>query len=191
MTTLFALFPCRWERFAESAGLAAALGWRWTSLLEKHAMEKALFLSSPLNEEPGAYPATWRRFIRVGNSLPEEVANLFELAYEKEYDRVIFAETLCAVLSEEVLAEFLKSAADHDLCVLPAGDGSVLMLSMSLHLFPDWDFFRLHASGSVVEILSECHERNLSYRLMDGLELDESNENLKKLLQNTKKPERH
>jgi hypothetical protein len=190
VTSLFALFPFRWEANPAAAGSEQKLGWRWTALLSKYPeLEKALFSANLLQEEPGAYPATWRRFIRVGTSLPEEVANLFELCHEKGYEQVIFADTICAALSEERLDAFLQAAARCDIALMPAGDGSVLMMSMPMHLFPEWEFFRFHASGSVVEILSECHTRNLSYELSDGLNLMETEKVLAALLEKTKKPE--
>ena len=190
LTTLFALFPFRWEKSPDAAGNELKLGWRWTALLSKYPeLEKALFSASLSQEEPGAYPATWRRFIRVGTSLPEEVANLFELCHEKGYEQVIFAETICAALTEERLDAFLQAAGRCDIALMPAGDGSVLMLSMPMHLFPEWEFFRFHAAGSVVEILSECHSRNLSYELAEGLDLQAANKELSALLEKTKKPE--
>ena len=192
VTSLFALFPFRWEASPAAVGSELKLGWRWTALLAKYPdLEKALFSASLSQEEPGAYPATWRRFIRVGSSLPEEVANLFELCHEKGYEQVIFADTICAALSEERLDAFLQAAGRCDIALMPAGDGSVLMLSMPMHLFPEWEFFRFHAAGSVVEILSECHSRNLTYELSDGLDLKEAEKALAALLEKTKKPEIH
>jgi hypothetical protein len=190
LITLFALFPCRWEDSPESEGLGLRLGWRWTALLQaEKSMEKALFLSAIGEEEPGAFPLTWRRFIRVGSSLPEQVANLFELCYEKGYERVIFAETISAGISDAQMAVFLAAANDCELAVLPAEDGSVLMASMQMHIFAAWSFFRFHASAAVVEMLSECHDKNISYRLLEPVDSSIILQDLRALLENTRKPE--
>lgn len=190
LTTLFALFPCRWENLSEAEGLELRLGWRWTTLLQGFkSFEKAIFFSSLTDEEPGAYPATWRRFIRVGSSLPEQVANLFELCYEKGYEQVIFSETLCASIPEAALEEFLSAAGTCEMVLLPAEDGSLLMVSMQMHLFPEWNFFRFHAPGAVVEMLSECHDKQITYRLFDSRNSENAGKDLKKLLQHIQKPE--
>jgi hypothetical protein len=190
LTTLFALFPCRWENLPQAEGMELRLGWRWTALLEnQQSLEKALFFPSLADEEPGAFPAIWRRFIRVGASLPEQVANLFELCYEKGYEQLIFSETLAAGVPEELMKEFLAAADSYEMVLLPAEDGSLLMVSMQMHIFPEWAFFRFHAPGAVVEMLSECHDKKLTYRLLEPVDSEKVSQRLRSLLEKTTKPE--
>ena len=182
MSTLFTLFPGRWNSQPESEGSEKQLGLYWSGLLEPYpGVEKAVFLDSLLPAGPDAYPAAWRRFIRVGNSIPEQIANLFELCFEKGYEKVVFAETICAALSPESLRKFTEAISDKEMVFLPADDGSVLMASMDLHLYSGWDFYRFYEPGSIVEILSDCHEKGITYSVMDPLDLAESAKILSRL----------
>ena len=172
LSTLLALFPQRWDSIPESTGTQNRLGKHWSTLLEAHStLEKAVFLDSLLPSEPDGFPAAWRRFIRVGSSLSEQTANVFELCFEKGYERVVFAETICAALPEENLNSFLTAMEEYEMVLLPAGDGSVLMAAMQLQRYSDWDFYRFHEAGSIVEMLSDCHDKGIKYKVMEPLDL--------------------
>ena len=111
-TTLFALFPERWNQFSKKfeTGAADYIGKRWSSILNPYPqMEKAVFLDSLMPSEPDGFPAAYRRFIKVGMHPSDQVANLFELCFEKGYEKVIFAETICAALPDDFPAQFLDA----------------------------------------------------------------------------------
>ena len=189
MSILFALFPGHLKDKAELQGSSQQTGGLWSDLLEPYAgTEKAVFLDSLIAGGPDGYAAVWRRFIRVGNGFSEQVANLFELCFEKEYQTVVFADTICAALPPERLKQFFDSIQEKDIVVLPATDGSVLMLSMQLHLYSSWYFFRFYEPAAIVEILSDCHDKEITYAVMESLDLSSVELSLNELLQ--KKPSR-
>ena len=189
MSTLFALFPGHLKDKGESQGSIQQTGVLWSELLEPYSgTEKAVFLESMVAGGPDGYAAVWRRFIRVGSGLSEQVANLFELCFEKEYQTVVFADTICAALPPERLKQFFDSIQEKDIVILPATDGSVLMLSMQLHLYSSWNFFRFYEPAAIVEILSDCHEKELTYAVMEALDLSSAENSLKEML--LKKPTR-
>jgi hypothetical protein len=189
MSILFALFPGHQHEKAESQGISLQPGALWSDLLEPYSgTEKAVFLDSLMAGGQDGYPAIWRRFIRVGSSLPEQVANLFELCFEKEYQTVVFADTICAALPPERLKLFFDSVQEKDIVILPATDGSVLMLSMQLHLYASWDYFRFYEPAAIVEILSECHEKEITYAVMETLDPASAEKTVKEIL--LKKPSR-
>ena len=65
-------------------------------------------------------------------------------------------------------------------------DGSELMLSMQLHLYSSWDFFRFYEPAAIVEILSDCHEKEITYAVMEALDPASAQNTVKEILQ--KKP---
>jgi hypothetical protein len=179
-TTLFALFPERWNQFSKKfeTGAADYIGKRWASILNPYPqVEKAVFLDSLMPSEPDGFPAAYRRFIKVGMHPSEQVANLFELCFEKGYEKVIFAETICAALPDDFPAQFLEALENHDMVFLPAGDGSVLMAGMKIKEFRNWEFFQFHEAVAIVEILSICNENQLTYKLFEPYDIP-SAENL-------------
>lgn len=172
MSTLFALFPHHWNQLPEEDRKGIPAGECWSQQLNSFPdVEKALFLDSLLETEPEGYPSEWRRFIRVGNSLTEQVANLFELCFEKGYERVVFADTICAALPAGKMKQFMEATEEREMVLLPSADGSVLMAAMQMHLFSDWDYFRFYESGSIVEIISECHDKKIDYAVLEVQDL--------------------
>ena len=172
LSTLFVLFPRLTEVLEELAGKEIQTGSRWARLLEPHRdLEKAVFLDSLLPNATDAFPAHWRRFIRLGGSATEQVANAFELCFEKGYEQVIFADTLCAALTEDQVNSFIQMAAQKDLVLLPSSEGSVLVAAMHMKHFGNWDFFRFYEEGSIVEMLSDCHEKEMTYHVCEALNL--------------------
>jgi hypothetical protein len=183
VSTLFALFPWHWSGLPDAEKNIIPAGDCWSVQLSPYPeIEKAVFLDSLVSAEEDGFPATWRRFIRVGHSLSEQVANLFELCFEKGYGKVVFADTICAAIPPAELEKFLKATETKEMVLLPASDGSVLMAAMQLDRFSDWDFFRFYEPGSIVEVLSDCHEREIEYAVMEAFDLSSASQNLKELM---------
>jgi hypothetical protein len=183
VSTLFALFPRHWNELPEAEKNSIPAGDYWSVQLSPYPeIEKAVFLDSLFSSQEDGFPAAWRRFIRVGQSISEQLANLFELCFEKGYGQVVFADTICAAIPPSDLKKFLEATETKEMVLLPASDGSVLMAAMQLDRFSDWDFFRFYEPGSIVEVLSDCHEREIEYAVMEAYDLSSASQNLKELL---------
>jgi hypothetical protein len=187
MKTLIALFSNTWDTLIQNegfvdtesgSGCARFLATRWENIFSDiHETEVAIFHPSMANA--GDYfPSHYRRFIQVGHFLEDRIRNVFELCFEKGYQKVIFVDSAAAFASKEKFQNWVNHLDSHDLVFVPSETGAVYIAGMNLNVFPIWDSFQFYQDESVVEMLSDCIRHNVSYSLEPVIQWKESMDQL-------------
>jgi len=179
MRPLIALFSNNWDYFIKNeysnqpdliSRSSKYVAHKWAQILEPiSTAEIALFQESLLDTQDN-YPGTYRRFIHVGSSLEDRIRNLFELCFEKGYTKVLFVETFAAHLSTKSMTNALRALDENDLVFTPTETGTVCMMGMNLEIFPIWSSYDFNTKDCIVEMLTECLEKNISYSIRSVLD---------------------
>ncbi len=183
MKTLIALFSNTWDTLIQnegfvdtesSSGCARFLATRWENLLSDiQETEVAVFHPSMANA--GDYfPSHYRRFIQVGHLLEDRIRNIFELCFEKGYQKVLFVDSAAAFVSGKKIKTYVNHLDSNDLVFVPSETGTVYIAGMNLNVFPVWDSYQFYQNESVVELLSDSIRHNVSYSLEPVIQWKES-----------------
>jgi hypothetical protein len=191
---LLALFSGSWANFlndleefsgeenAKKKSVYRILGNQWEEILKPIPdMETALFQTGLIGIKD-EFPAHYRRFIQVGQSSSERLHNLFELAFEKGYNQVIFVEEYAANTSTESIQEIWNLLQKNDMVFGPNQDGSIYLWGMNKKHFWAWQNFSFQAPESIVEQLSLCHESNVTYKVIPSFDRAEAERKFKNAL---------
>jgi hypothetical protein len=181
MTKLIALFSNDWINFIASEGQRDSeferkandiLSTFWDKALKSNVdAEVAVFLPSLL-ESKDRFPNSYRRFIQVGATREEKNRNAIELCFEKGYDQILFVDYFSFQINPGFVTECFAQLNKSDILLVPSENGSLSMVGMNLDIFPYWTNYCFSEPQEVVEILSQCLEKNLSYALMHEVSLE-------------------
>ena len=176
MGTLISLFtgtlkPTDNDFEIESVSVKKAHFQFWNEVLspfnEPGKTEIAIFLPGLLNTSDEFRP-DFRRFSTLGLEKEDQVRNVFELGFEKGFDRVIFISPNWTSATQQ----FLKSAIDaldhNKMIFISDEDGSLLLWGMKQSVFRNWPRFDGFQKEIVVEMISLCIEKKLGYSLLNS-----------------------
>ena len=195
MTKLIALSSTEWPQFIKNMDLGSsdfetlatqALANHWQIALENVSEpEVAIFLPSLL-ESRDLFPASFRRFIQVGGSQEEKNRNAFELCFEKGYNQILFADYFSFEINSSFIELCFSKLDQSDVIFVPFENGGLGMVGMNLNVFPLWTNFAFSEPNEIVEMLSHCLEKNISYSILDPIELKKGKNKLMASLQTPK-----
>jgi hypothetical protein len=111
-------------------------------------------------------PASFRRFVLVGNSLEEQLRNVFELGFEKGYQKVLFVESSLKNVSTEKINWILNEWEGSDMIFWPSENGAVSIWGLNEKSFWKWNEFRFYEPEILVELISEAMEKDISYQII-------------------------
>jgi hypothetical protein len=145
----------------------ASLGKLWSGQAPfPYYCEMAYFQNS-LSPVKDLFPTGFRRFVLIGNSLEEQLRNVFELGFEKGFKRVLFVEPVPENVSTEKICRILEQWEEGDVIFAPAADGSLTCWGFRESAFWRWDEFRFFEPAIVVEMISEAREKMIPYRIAE------------------------
>jgi hypothetical protein len=183
MKTLIALFSNTWDNLIQNEGFKDSdssstysrfIATRWEKLLaEIPETEVAVFHPSMANAGD-FFPSHYRRFIQVGHFLEDRIRNVFELCFEKGYQKVLFVDSAAAFVSGKMIKTYVNHLDSNDLVFVPSETGTVYISGMNLNVFPVWDSYQFYQNESIVELLSDCIRHNVSYSLEPVIQWNES-----------------
>lgn len=139
--------------------------------------EKALFLPG-LMHSGDEFTDRYRRFVQVGANKEDRVQNVFELAFEKGYDRAIFVEDFSAFCESNVFPQAVKELESKDMIFAPKPNGSVFLWGLNVNAYNTILSFNTEQAEFVVDLISHCNEHQLAYSLLPGTDPNAALKNL-------------
>lgn len=163
---------------------AKILAETWEKSLERvENVETALFLPGLLYSGD-EFSDRYRRFVQVGAQREDQVQNVFELAFEKGYDRTIFVEDFGAFCETKIFSEAIQALEEKDMVFAPKPDGSLFLWGMNAHAYNTVFSFQSDKPEFVVDQISHCIEYQISYKLLPGMDPEQAWGTLRTLFQN-------
>lgn len=140
----------------------------WNLLLEPFnkpgEIEIAIFLPGILSSNE-AFSPEFRRFSILGQNIEDQIRNVFELGFEKGFERVVFVHENWNGASFKLLKK--ATATDPaNMLLLPNEDGSLAVWGMSQNHFWNWSQFDCFRPEIVVEMIGLCIENAIPYSLI-------------------------
>ena len=163
--------------YAAYSNLGSVLCKHWEKeLVTDSNFEPAIFQDS-LSDPIDFYPATYRRFKQIGVQTNEKIRNLFELGFEKGFDRVVFVDPILAFCQTNIFDAIQNNWKPGHILFLPDSTGKVALCGMEEYQFWQLESFDFQEKEAIVEILSECNSKEIPFNLLNPFDVQKA-ENL-------------
>jgi len=136
-------------------------------------------LSDPID----FYPTTYRRFMQIGIHLHDKIRNMFELGFEKGYEKVIFVDPILIFHSTNIPETIQNNWKEDSVLLMPDSQGKIALCGMEEEHFWQFENFEFQAKEAIVEILSDCNSKNISFQLLNSFELEQVEAKMKEAFQ--------
>lgn len=146
---------------------------QWKKLINPDLMAEIAVFQDSLSDPLDFYPPNFRRFKQVGEEFQDKIRNLFELGFEKGYDRILFMDPLLIFHFDNLLEDVLSNWAKNTVLFIPQMDGKVALCGMEEAHFWDWQNFNFHKNEEVVELISDCNAKKIPFKIMPSCDLKE------------------
>ena len=186
-STLIALYSNTWNSFWDNSELEGErnpeilkaefnlISRFWDESSKLNPNSEYAFFTPSLTSQNDYYPAHFRRFKQVGATLADKIRNLFELGFEKGFNRVVFVEPILIFHSTDIIQNLLESWPDEKMIFLPETDGKVALCGMEEKHFWNWNNFNFDEKESIVELLSDCNSKGINFQLLDSCDPEKMN----------------
>lgn len=194
-STLIALFSNTWNSFWEESennsfsltevkkSPAYFLAKKWNNEIKLEDKTEIAVFQDTLSDPKDYYSNSYRRFKQVGNQMEDKIRNLFELGFEKRYDRVVFVDPHLIFHSSEIVEQVLTNWSKNSMIFLPQTDGKVALCGMEEAHFWNWENFKFQQNEEIVELLSDCNAKNIAFKLLPSCDISKIESNFSKQFQ--------
>lgn len=141
---------------------------------------KAVFYSQEVVDLDVFEPSQFLKYEQEGGDLGERMLNAFQLAFHREYNKVVLIGSDCYELNAGHLREAFDALENNEVVLGPAKDGGYYLIGMQqMHqkLFVDkpWS-----TSDLLLDTILELKKEGASYRMLDTLSDIDTEEDLKR-----------
>jgi rSAM/selenodomain-associated transferase 1 len=133
--------------------------------------DKMLFYSDSLEEEDHWKKSGFMPFVQTGNDLGERMKNAFQLAFSKNYKKIIIIGSDCFEITQDIITEGFRALDKNKVVFGPAQDGGYYLLGMTTfinELFVDKPWSTEHLlKASLLELSNKNIQSHLLPMLND------------------------
>jgi len=144
---------------------------RWENEKQYNSEFEFAVFQDTLSDPTDLYPSTYRRFKQIGNRINEKIRNMFELGFEKGYEKVVFVDPILAFHSTNIIKEIQNNWKPGSLLFLPDSNGKIALCGMDEDHFWQFENFEFQENEAIVEVLSDCNSKNIPFTLLSSFDV--------------------